>query len=111
MNAELNGLTNTVFFQADLKDFHVMQEALAPYARPRIIVTDPPRAGMHPKALDTMLRLQPERIVYVSCNPANLARDGKEIAARGYRMTSARPVDMFPQTNHIETVACFERME
>jgi 23S rRNA (uracil1939-C5)-methyltransferase len=111
MNAELNGLKNTVFFQADLKDFHAMQEALAPYARPRIIVTDPPRAGMHPKALDTMLKLQPERIVYVSCNPANLARDGKEIAARGYRMTSAQPVDMFPQTNHIETVACFERVE
>jgi 23S rRNA (uracil1939-C5)-methyltransferase len=111
MNADLNGLQNTVFFQADLKDFHSMQEALAPYAKPRIIVTDPPRAGMHPKALDTMLKLQPERIVYVSCNPANLARDGKEIAARGYRMSSAQPVDMFPQTNHIETVACFERVE
>jgi 23S rRNA (uracil1939-C5)-methyltransferase len=111
MNAELNGLRNTVFFQADLKDFHAMQEALAPYAKPRIIVTDPPRAGMHPKALDTMLKLQPDRIVYVSCNPANLARDGKEIAARGYKMTSAQPVDMFPQTNHIETVACFERVE
>jgi len=111
MNAELNGLSNTVFFQADLKNFHAMQEALEPYAKPRIIVTDPPRAGMHPKALDTMLKLQPERIVYVSCNPDNLARDGKEIAARGYRMTSAQPVDMFPQTNHIETVACFERAE
>ena len=111
MNAELNGLSNTVFFQADLKDFHAMQEALAPYAKPRIIVTDPPRAGMHPKALDTMLKLQPDRIVYVSCNPANLARDGKEVAARGYKMTSAQPVDMFPQTNHIETVACFERVE
>jgi 23S rRNA (uracil1939-C5)-methyltransferase len=109
MNAELNGLDNTIFFQADLKDFHAMQEALEPYAKPRIIVTDPPRAGMHPKALDTMLKLQPERIVYVSCNPANLARDGKEIAARGYRITSIQPVDMFPQTNHIETVACFDR--
>jgi 23S rRNA (uracil1939-C5)-methyltransferase len=109
MNAELNGLKNTVFFQADLKDFHAMQEALDPYAKPRIIVTDPPRAGMHPKALDTMLKLLPDRIIYVSCNPANLARDGKEIAARGYRITSIQPVDMFPQTNHIETVACFER--
>ena len=109
MNAELNGLSNTVFFQADLKDFHAMQEARAPYARPRIIVTDPPRAGMHPKALDTMLKLQPERIVYVSCNPANLARDGKEIAEKGYRLTTIQPVDMFPQTSHIETVACFVR--
>jgi len=111
MNAGLNGLDNAVFFQADLKNIHAMQEALEPYARPRIIVTDPPRAGMHPKALDTMLKLHPERIVYVSCNPANLARDGMEIHSRGYRMTSVQPVDMFPQTNHIETVACFERVE
>jgi 23S rRNA (uracil1939-C5)-methyltransferase len=58
-----------------------------------------------------MLKLLPDRIIYVSCNPANLARDGKEIAARGYRITSMQPVDMFPQTNHIETVACFERVE
>ena len=108
-NAELNGLTNAVFFQADLKDFHAMREALSPYETPRVIVTDPPRAGMHPKGLDTMLKLEPERIVYVSCNPANLARDGKEICARGYKLTSVQPVDMFPQTNHIETVACFER--
>ncbi|NTU67843.1 MAG: 23S rRNA (uracil(1939)-C(5))-methyltransferase RlmD [Chlorobiaceae bacterium] len=109
MNAERNGIGNAVFFQADLKDFHAMQERLSPYAAPRVIVTDPPRAGMHPKALDTMIKLEAERIVYVSCNPANLARDGKEIAARGYRLTTIQPVDMFPQTSHIETVACFER--
>jgi 23S rRNA (uracil1939-C5)-methyltransferase len=109
MNADLNGLSNAVFFQADLKDFHAMRDALSPYDSPRVIVTDPPRAGMHPKGLDTMLKLEAERIVYVSCNPANLARDGKEICARGYRLTSVQPVDMFPQTNHIETVACFER--
>ncbi|NTV25984.1 MAG: 23S rRNA (uracil(1939)-C(5))-methyltransferase RlmD, partial [Chlorobiaceae bacterium] len=109
MNASFNGIENAVFFQADLKDFHEMQEKLTPYAAPRVIVTDPPRAGMHPKALETMLKLEPERIVYVSCNPANLARDGKEIAAKGYRLTMIQPVDMFPQTSHIETVACFER--
>jgi len=109
MNSDLNGLSNAVFFQADLKDFHAMRDALSPYDTPRVIVTDPPRAGMHPKALETMLKLEPERIVYVSCNPANLARDGKEICAQGFRMTTVQPVDMFPQTNHIETVACFER--
>ncbi|NTU92434.1 MAG: 23S rRNA (uracil(1939)-C(5))-methyltransferase RlmD [Chlorobiaceae bacterium] len=109
MNARLNGIGNAVFFQADLKDFHQMQEKLTPYDAPRVIVTDPPRAGMHPKALETMLQLEPERIVYVSCNPSNLARDGKEIAARGYQLTAIQPVDMFPQTSHIETVACFER--
>jgi 23S rRNA (uracil1939-C5)-methyltransferase len=109
MNAARNGIGNAVFFQADLKDFHAMQAKLEPYAAPRVIVTDPPRAGMHPKALETMLKLEPERIVYVSCNPANLARDGKEIAAKGYHLTMIQPVDMFPQTSHIETVACFER--
>lgn len=109
MNASFNGIDNAVFFQADLKDFHEMQEKLTPYAAPRVIVTDPPRAGMHPKALETMLKLEPERIVYVSCNPANLARDGKEIAAKGYRLTMIQPVDMFPQTSHIETVACFDK--
>jgi len=107
-NAALNRLSNVEFFRADLKDLHAMQSTLEPYDKPRVMVTDPPRAGMHPKALDTMLSLLPEKIVYVSCNPANLARDGQEIGRRGYRLTSIQPVDMFPQTNHIETVACFE---
>ncbi len=110
MNARRNGIGNATFFHADLKDFHAMQEKLSPYAAPRVIITDPPRAGMHPRALETMVQLGAERIVYVSCNPANLARDGKEIAAGGYRLTLVQPVDMFPQTSHIETVACFERM-
>lgn len=108
-NALLNGIANASFFQADLKDFHAMQERLSAFERPGVIVTDPPRAGMHPKALETMLRLEPRRIVYVSCNPSNLARDGKEICGAGYRISSIQPVDMFPQTNHIETVACFEK--
>ena len=58
-----------------------------------------------------MLRLKPRRIVYVSCNPASLARDGKEICLQGYRLLSVQPVDMFPHTSHIESVACFEREE
>jgi len=109
-NAELNGVSNAAFFQVDLKDFHAMLERLQSYDVPRVIVTDPPRAGMHPKALATMLRLRAERIIYVSCNPASLARDGKEIAQHGYRLTSVQPVDMFPHTSHIESVACFERV-
>jgi 23S rRNA (uracil1939-C5)-methyltransferase len=65
---------------------------------------------MHPKALSTMLRLRPRRIIYVSCNPASLARDGKEICLQGYKLLSVQPVDMFPHTSHIESVACFERV-
>ncbi|MEI7694238.1 MAG: 23S rRNA (uracil(1939)-C(5))-methyltransferase RlmD [Chlorobium sp.] len=108
-NATLNGVSNAAFFQADLKDFHAMLEMLDAYDAPQVIITDPPRAGMHPKALATMLRLKPKRVIYVSCNPASLARDGKEIALQGYRLTSVQPVDMFPHTSHIESVACFER--
>jgi 23S rRNA (uracil1939-C5)-methyltransferase len=107
-NAVFNGVGNAAFFQVDLKDFHGMLELLKSYDGPAVIITDPPRAGMHPKALSTMLRLKPRRIVYVSCNPASLARDGKEICLQGYRLLSVQPVDMFPHTSHIESVACFE---
>ena len=108
INATLNGIANAAFFRVDLKDFHAILEALEAYDAPRVIITDPPRAGMHPKALSTMLRLRPKSIVYVSCNPASLARDGKEIALHGYTLVSVQPVDMFPHTSHIESVACFE---
>ncbi len=107
-NACLNGVENAAFFLADLKDLHTMEPTLAGYGVPGVIVTDPPRAGMHPKALDTMLQLGARRIVYVSCNPASLARDGREICSRGYILRSVTPVDMFPHTSHIESIACFE---
>lgn len=109
-NAILNGVSNAKFFKADLKDFNAMLETLKDYDTPKVIITDPPRAGMHPKALSTMLQLSPNRIIYVSCNPASLARDGKEIALQGYGLLSVQPVDMFPHTSHIESVACFEKL-
>ncbi|MEI6848079.1 MAG: 23S rRNA (uracil(1939)-C(5))-methyltransferase RlmD [Chlorobiaceae bacterium] len=109
-NAALNGIDNAAFFQVDLQDFPSMIETLEGYGLPGVIITDPPRAGMHAKALSTMLRFRPRRIVYVSCNPASLARDGKEISLHGYRLISVQPVDMFPHTAHIESVACFERV-
>ncbi|TLU88591.1 MAG: 23S rRNA (uracil(1939)-C(5))-methyltransferase RlmD [Chlorobium sp.] len=108
-NAALNGITNAVFFKVDLMNFHSMVDALEEYDSPSVIITDPPRAGMHPKALDTMIRFGARRIVYVSCNPASLARDGREICSRGYTLISVTPVDMFPHTNHIESIACFEK--
>jgi len=107
-NAALNGVENAAFYQVDLKDFHAILDKLESHGAPGVIITDPPRAGMHPKALETMLRFRPRRIVYVSCNPASLARDGKEIALAGYVLKSVQPVDMFPHTAHIESVACFE---
>ena len=108
-NAAMNDIGNAAFFQVDLKDFHAMLHTLENYDTPRVIITDPPRAGMHARALSTMLRLRPERIIYVSCNPASLARDGQEISLHGYQLLSVQPVDMFPHTSHIESVACFER--
>ncbi len=108
-NAALNGIANAAFFKVDLKDFHAILHNLENYDAPRVMITDPPRAGMHAKALSTMLMIRPERIIYVSCNPASLARDGKEISLHGYKLLSVQPVDMFPHTSHIESVACFER--
>lgn len=110
-NALLNGIGNAVFFHADLKDFHAMLQKLENYDAPGVIVTDPPRAGMHPRALETMLKLRARTIVYVSCNPSNLARDGREICVNGYRLVSVQPVDMFPHTAHVESVACFARTD
>jgi len=109
-NAVLNGINNAAFYKVDLKDFHALLGSLECYDTPGVLITDPPRAGMQPKALATMIRLKPRRIVYVSCNPASLARDGKEICAHGYTLLSVQPVDMFPHTSHIESVACFERI-
>ncbi|NTW64180.1 MAG: 23S rRNA (uracil(1939)-C(5))-methyltransferase RlmD, partial [Chlorobiaceae bacterium] len=108
-NAALNKRENVLFMQVDLNDYRSMLEALQRYEKPRVIITDPPRAGMHPKALAVMVGMSPQKIVYVSCNPASLARDGSEICKGGYRLTSLQPVDMFPHTSHIESVACFER--
>jgi 23S rRNA (uracil1939-C5)-methyltransferase len=108
-NAEFNSIPNAVFFRADLKDFGTLLPTLDAYGRPDVVVTDPPRAGMHPKALQAMVQLEARKIIYVSCNPASLGRDGKEITAAGYRLASVEPVDMFPHTAHIESVACFVR--
>lgn len=102
-NAERNNITNARFHAGDVKD--ILTPAFAEeHGRPDLLITDPPRAGMHPKVIDMLLELAPPRIVYVSCNPATQARDLQLLSGK-YRVDRLRPVDMFPHTSHIETVA------
>ena len=102
-NAKANGITNCEFFAGDMKD--VLNEAfIKKHGRPDVIILDPPRAGIHPSVADVILAAAPERIVYVSCNPASQARD-LAILCKDYKITDVQPVDMFPHTMHVENVA------
>jgi 23S rRNA (uracil1939-C5)-methyltransferase len=107
-NAELNGIANAAFFAGDVgQDVDELRERAGP---PDVVVVDPPRAGLAGKALRAIARLEADRLVYVSCNPTTLAGNAKELTREfGYRLERARPVDMFPHTPHIETVALFTR--
>lgn len=105
-NAELNGLNNTAFFAGDMKD--VLNDAfIAEHGKPDVIVTDPPRAGMHESVIRKMMEIEPKRIVYVSCNPATQARD-LALLEEKYAITRVQPVDMFPHTYHVENVVLLE---
>ena len=107
VNSELNGITNTLFYAGDMKDL-LTDEFIARHGRPDIIITDPPRAGMHPDVVKTILRADPDRIVYVSCNPATQARD-LQVLDQDYRVAVVQPVDMFPHTPHVENVVLLLR--
>ena len=102
INSEINHIDNTLFFAGDMKDI-LTDDFIAEHGRPDVIITDPPRAGMHPDVVKTILRATPQRIVYVSCNPATQARDLQELDA-DYRVVEVQPVDMFPHTPHVENV-------
>jgi 23S rRNA (uracil1939-C5)-methyltransferase len=110
-NAARNGIANARFECGEAR--RVLREwaqGSRPGAAPRdLVVVDPPRAGLHPRVVARVIELAPTRIVYVSCNPATLARDLKDFAAGGYALAEARPFDMFPHTPHIECVARLER--
>lgn len=106
VNAGLNDISNAVFYAGDVKD--ILTTAFAQqHGKPDLLITDPPRAGMHPKVLDMLLELAAPRMVYVSCNPATQARD-LQLLSEKYRVVKAQPVDMFPHTHHIENVALLE---
>ena len=102
VNAKLNLLDNTLFFAGDMKDI-LNEDFIAQYGRPDVIITDPPRAGMHEDVVKTILFAEPRRIVYVSCNPATQARD-LALLDEKYEVTKVQPVDMFPHTQHVENV-------
>ena len=102
VNAQLNRLDNTLFFAGDMKDI-LNEDFITQYGRPDVIITDPPRAGMHEDVVKTILFAEPKRIVYVSCNPATQARD-LALLDEKYEVTKVQPVDMFPHTQHVENV-------
>jgi 23S rRNA (uracil1939-C5)-methyltransferase len=110
-NARLNSATNTTFSAGDVRRLLKVPALmnLQGMDHPRVVVVDPPRAGLAPKALARAAALGAERFVYVSCNPTTLAANGAQLRELGYALTRVAPVDMFPQTHHIETVALFER--
>ena len=107
INSKINGIDNTMFYAGDMKDI-LTDEFIAEHGRPDVIITDPPRAGMHPDVVKTILRAAPQRIVYVSCNPATQARDLHDLDI-DYRVAAVQPVDMFPHTPHVENVVLLER--
>ena len=107
INSEINGIDNTLFYAGDMKDI-LTDDFIAEHGRPDVIITDPPRAGMHPDVVKTILNAAPERIVYVSCNPATQARD-LQLMDEQYRVVAVQPVDMFPHTPHVENVVLLER--
>jgi 23S rRNA (uracil1939-C5)-methyltransferase len=103
-----NGITNCRFLVGDLRDA-LRAPAVASFPKPDVVILDPPRAGAHPRALADIARLAPARILYVSCNPATLARDLVSLTGAGYRVESVLPFDMFPHTPHIEVLSVLER--
>lgn len=107
VNSNINGITNTLFYAGDMKDL-LTDDFIQEHGRPDVIITDPPRAGMHQDVVDVILRAEPQRIVYVSCNPATQARDLQLLDAK-YQVTAVQPVDMFPHTHHVENVVRLEK--
>ena len=108
-NSRINGIDNTLFFAGDMKDI-LTDEFIALHGRPDVLITDPPRAGMHPDVVQTILRARPRRIVYVSCNPATQARDLADLDT-AYEVVAVQPVDMFPHTPHVENVVLLTQRE
>lgn len=106
LNSRVNGIENTEFIAGDMKDV-LTDDFVAHHGRPEVMIVDPPRAGMHEDVVKVILNAEPQRIVYVSCNPATQARDLSMLDAK-YRITEIQPVDMFPHTHHVENVVSLQ---
>lgn len=107
INSEVNGIENTLFFAGDMKDV-LTDDFIDEHGRPEVMIVDPPRAGMHGDVVNVILNAEPERIVYVSCNPATQARD-MALLDEKYKVVRVQPVDMFPHTHHVENVVKLQR--
>ena len=108
-NSKVNNIANTLFYAGDMKNI-LTDGFIAEHGRPDVIITDPPRAGMHPDVVRVILNAAPRRIVYVSCNPATQARD-LQLMDAAYKVTAVQPVDMFPHTPHVENVVLLEKRD
>lgn len=106
-NSALNKINNTLFYAGDMKDL-LRQDFILEHGKPDVIITDPPRTGMHGDVIEAILYAAPKRIVYVSCNPATQARD-LNLLDEAYKVTAVQPVDMFPHTHHVENVVLLEK--
>ncbi|MCF6351548.1 MAG: class I SAM-dependent RNA methyltransferase [Cyclobacteriaceae bacterium] len=106
INSSINSITNTAFYAGDIKDL-LNDEFISTHGKPNVIITDPPRAGMHQDVINMLLKVEASKIVYVSCNPATQARD-LALLDEKYKVTKLQPVDMFPQTHHVENIALLE---
>ncbi|MDE6332721.1 MAG: 23S rRNA (uracil(1939)-C(5))-methyltransferase RlmD, partial [Muribaculaceae bacterium] len=109
INSQVNGIDNTLFYAGDMKDV-LTDEFIASHGKPDVMIVDPPRAGMHSDVVDVIMRAEPLRIVYVSCNPATQARDLALLDSK-YKVSAVQPVDMFPHTQHVENVVRLDRRE
>jgi len=106
VNSKTNGISNTDFYAGDIKD--LLDDAfVSEHGKPEVIITDPPRAGMHENVINMIMKLTPEKVVYVSCNPATQARDVALMASK-YQVAAIQPVDMFPHTHHVECICLLE---
>lgn len=107
INSEINGIKNTYFFAGDMKD--ILSEGLIKTnGKPDVIITDPPRAGMHGDVVKTIVSVAPDRIVYISCNPSTQARDILLLSEQ-YKVLKVQPVDMFPHTHHVENIVLLQK--
>jgi len=107
-NSRFNNISNTTFLAGDMRDL-LTGDFIAEHGKPDVVITDPPRAGMHPDVVKRLLEAEPDRIVYVSCNPATQARD-VELLAEKYRVSRIQPIDMFPHTHHVENILLLEHI-